>query len=210
MKTALKLLFLSFLLLGSHTTLSAQISDEIKEIVKKCGEKMEDPRGVDMDMTIKVLMIKTHCRVVSKGEKAFMTTSFKVLGKSATIEAGFDGTQEWEYNSATDSLVITKTTKKSNKDEDLDFDLASKFKTAKMKEKNGLYEINFTDPIIKDGPKKASMKINKSNYYLSEMQAGSGMMSITFTINKIKIGGISDDVFVLDTKKYPTAKIARK
>ena len=209
MKTMQKFLLL-FLLLVVSNTLSAQISDEIKGIVKKCEEKMENPQGTDVDMDVKISIIKMHVRVLSKGEKELMTGSCKILGKTMQMEAGFNGSQEWTYDTMTDSLIITKTTQKSDREDDIDLDLTSKFKTAKMKTKNGVYEITFTNPIGKDGPKKAVMVINQSNYYLSEMQLGTGMMSVTFKINKIKVGNISDNVFVLDTKKFPTAKIARK
>ena len=209
MKTIQKFLLL-FLLLIVSNTLSAQISDEIKGIVKKCEEKMDNPKGTDVDMDIKIAIIKMHVRVLSKGEKELMTGSCKILGKTVKMEVGFNGSQEWTYDTMTDSLIITQTTQKSDREDDLDFDLTSKFKTAKMKTKNGVYEITFTNPIGKDGPKKAVMVINQSNYYLSEMQLGTGLTSITFKINKIKVGNISDNVFVLDTKKFPTAKIARK
>lgn len=209
MKTTQRILLLLFFALVSNTV-TAQISNEIREITKKCEEKMNNPAGMDIDMDIKVLMVKMHVRAISKGEKEFMTASAKLLGKSMTMEMGFDGQQEWEYDSTTDSLIIKKTKTKSNKDEDLDFDLASKYKTAKMKVKNGRYEITFTDPIKKDGPSKAIMKINQSNYYLSEMQMGSGLKSVTFKINKIKVGSVSDAVFVLDINKYPNAKVARR
>lgn len=210
MKTSQKILLLLFLSWVSNAVL-AQISDEIKEISKKCEAVMNNPKGTEIDMDIKVLMITMHARVFSKGEKSFMTSSAKMLGKNITMETGFDGTQEWEYNTANDSLIIKKTTKKSEKEDDLDFDLTSKYKTAKMKEKDGCYEITFTNPINKkDEPGKAVMLINKSNYHLSKMQMGSGMKSITIKINKVKIGNVSDDIFVLDVKKYPTAKIARR
>lgn len=210
---ALQKILLVFLLSFISNGLSAQISDKIKEITRKCEEKMNNPKGMDISMEVKVLMLKTHIRTLYKGEKAFMTSSVKMLGKSVTMEMGFDGTQEWEYDSATDSLIITKTTKKSDKENDLDvldFDLPSEYKTAKMKEKNGVYEITFTNPINKDVPSKSVMRINQNNYYLSEMQMGSGIKSITIKINKIKAGHVDDSVFVLDTKKYPTAKIRRK
>lgn len=209
MKTTQKILLLLLFAFVSNTV-TAQISDEIREISKKCEEKMNNPGGIDIDMDLKILIMKVHVHAISKGEKELMTVSAKLFGKNMAMEMGFDGQQEWKYDSTTDSLIIKKTTTKSDKDEDLDFDLTSKYKTAKMKEKNGRYEITFTNPIDKDEPNKAVMKINKSNYYLSEMQIGSGMKSATFKINKIKVGNISDDVFVLDTKKYPTAKIVRK
>lgn len=208
MKAIHKFLLLFLLLLGSNT-LSAQISDEIKDICRKCQEKMENPKGIDIDMDVKVLIIKMHVRAITKGEKALMISSTKVLGKSIVMEMGFDGQQEWTYDSTQDSLTITKADKKPEREDDLDFDLISKYKTAKMKEKDGVYEITFTNPIDKEEANKAVMKINKSNYYLSGMQIGSGMKSVTFKVNKIKVGGISEDIFVPE-KRHPTAKIARK
>ena len=163
-----------------------------------------------MDMETKILMIKMHIKTISKGDKMFMSTSVKALGKSMTMEMGFDGVQGWEYDSNSDTLVITKTTKKPDNNMGPDFGVASKYKTAKMKVKNGLYEITFTNPINKKEPGKAVMKINQSNYYPSEIQMGSGLKSVTVKITKIKVGNVNDNVFVLDLKKYPTAKVIRK
>lgn len=199
-----------FLLPLVSTALSAQVSDEIKEITRKCQEKMSNPQGVEMDMETKVLMVKMNIKTISKGEKMFMTTSVRALGQTMTMDVGFDGTQKWEYDNDSDSLIITKTTKKPEKKMGPDYSLATKYKTAKMKVKNGVYEITFTQPINKKDPSKAVMKINQSNYYPSEIQMGSGMKSVTLKITKIKVGNINDNVFVLDLKKYPTAKVVRK
>lgn len=209
MKTTLRFLLL-FLLSLANTTLSAQVSDEIKDIVKKCQEKINNPQGVEMDMETKILMIKMHIKTISKGDKMFMSTSVKALGKSMTMEMGYDGVQGWAYDSDADTLVITKTMEKPDEEIGFDFGMVSKYKTAKMKVKNGLYEITFTNPINKKEPGKAVMKINQSNYYPSEIQIGSGLKSATMKITKIKVGNINDKVFVLDLKKYPTAKVVRK
>lgn len=209
MRIILRFLLL-FLFPLVSTALSAQVSDEIKEITRKCQEKMSNPQGVEMDMETKVLMVKMNIKTISKGEKMFMTTSVKALGQTMTMDVGFDGTQKWEYDNDSDSLIITKTTKKPEKKMGPDYSLATKYKTAKMKVKNGVYEITFTQPINKKDPSKAVMKINQSNYYPSEIQMGSGMKSVTLKITKIKVGNINDNVFVLDLKKYPTAKVVRK
>lgn len=203
-------ILLLFLLLFVSNGVPAQIADEVKEIMKKCEQKMNPPEGCEMDMDVKFLVIKMHVKSITKGQKSFMSTSAKMLGQEIKVDVGFDGSQEWEYDSQTDSLIITKTTQRSDQDEDLDFNLDTKYKTAKMKVTDGHYEITFTNPIKKDVPGKAVMKISKGTYCLAEMQMGSGLKSITMKITKIKFGNIDDSVFVLDPKKYPTAKILRK
>lgn len=209
MKITLRFLLLILLSLA-NTTLSAQVSDEVKSIVKKCQEKMNNPQGVEMDMETKILMVKTHIKTIAKGDKMFMTTSVKAFGQTMRMDVGFDGVQGWEYDSDSDTLIITKTTKKPDKKMGPDYSMASKYKTAKMKVKNGIYEITFSNPISKKEPSKTVMKINQSNYYPSEIQMGSGLKSVTLKITKIKVGNINDNAFVLDLKKYPTAKVVRK
>lgn len=209
MKTIQKFLMLFLLALISNA-MPAQVSNEVKEIMGKCQEKLNNPKGVEMNMEGKVLIAKTQIRTVSKGDKLFMSTSVKALGETMTMDMGFDGTQMWSYNTESDSLVISKTTKKPEKQGGPDISKTSKYKTAKMKEKNGIYEIAFTNPINKNEPSKFVLKINKSNYYPTEIQIGSGLRSITFNITKIKVGNIDDNIFVPDPKKYPTAKVVRK
>ena len=71
------------------------------------------------------------------------------------------------------------------------------------------YVITFREPIDKEDPKKATVKIDKDNYYIRELSSRFGAMKMTLTINRVKVG-VSDAVFKLDTSKYPGAVIVRK
>ena len=135
-------------------------------------------------------------------------TSWQIL-----IENGFDGTQEWSYEKfgkEPDSLIIKKVSKKSKGDFDLNLNVDKDYKSAKMKVvKNRYYEITFTDPLTKDMPKKTVISIDKNNFYLHEMEMKEGSGKMRITVNHITVG-VPDNVFVLDLKKYPTAKVVRK
>lgn len=210
MKSIQKLLLLLLLVFVSNV-MSAQISDEIKEIEKKCIEKMATFHEIETEMKIKSPLLNGHSRHIKKGDKRYMAMNLNMFGVSSTVEMGFDGTQKWEYDG--DTLIITKTTEVDYKDFDNDqslYNMSSEYKTAKMEEKNGFYEITYTAPVEKgDSSSKVILKINKSNYYLSEIQFEGGLMSST-QLKVVKVENISDDVFVLDLKKYPTAKIVRQ
>ena len=69
--------------------------------------------------------------------------------------------------------------------------------------------LTFTNPVDKDDPKKVTMKIDKDNLILREVAAKEGGGTMTLTFNRIKYG-VNDNVFVLDTSKYPGAVIVRK
>ena len=53
------------------------------------------------------------------------------------------------------------------------------------------------------------MKIDKDNEVLREVSVKEGGATMTLTFNRIKYG-VNDNVFVLDTSKYPGAVIVRK
>lgn len=204
------------------TSALAQIDPKIKEIMRKCEEKMSNPAGVEMTMTVEARMVVKltgmTATVAEKDGKSKATIVMKVLGKEIKMEEGFDGTQEWNYRhidlkkkgkEVKDTLTITKVTKKSKSDYDIDFDVDKEYKTADMKLVGQYYELTFTNPINKDDPKKMVVKIDKDKYYFREMKAKQGAMSMTMKLTKIKIG-VSDSVFKFDPKNYPNAVIVRK
>ena len=192
--------------------MNAQISPEIMGVLEKCDEKMDTPEGLEIDMNVHVGMLVISMngtiKSYSKNEKSLTSVTLKALGKEFTEVNGYDGEQEWTYESKSDSLIITKSDKKEKGDYDIDLELHEEYNTAKMKVKNGNYEITFTDPKTKDAPKKAEMIINK-DYFLQEISMKQGPLSVKMTVTNIKIG-VNDNIFKLDMSKYPTAKVVRK
>ena len=198
----------------------AQISAEVSELLKKVAAKMDHPSGTEVDMNVRAKMfivsVNMKMTVFSKGDKQRMKGTMKILGKTAQIESGFDGQQEWEYKhldvkkeNKKDTLYIKKVTKKSKADYDVDFDLDKSYRKATIKLKDKYHVITFTNPISKDDPKKVTMKIDKDNEVLREVSVKEGGATMTLTFNRIKYG-VNDNVFVLDTSKYPGAVIVRK
>jgi hypothetical protein len=198
----------------------AQISAEVSELLKKVAAKMDHPSGTEVDMNVRakmfIISVNMKMTVFSKGDKQRMKGTMKILGKTAQIESGFDGQQEWEYKhldvkkeNKKDTLYIKKVAKKSKADYDVDFDLDKSYRKATIKLKDKYHVITFTNPISKDDPKKVTMKIDKDNEVLREVSVKEGGATMTLTFNRIKYG-VNDNVFVLDTSKYPGAVIVRK
>jgi len=198
----------------------AQISAEVSELLKKVAAKMDHPSGTEVDMNVRakmfIISVNMKMTVFSKGDKQRMKGTMKILGKTAQIESGFDGQQEWEYKhldvkkeNKKDTLYIKKVTKKSKADYDVDFDLDKSYRKATIKLKDKYHVITFTNPISKDDPKKVTMKIDKDNEVLREVSVKEGGATMTLTFNRIKYG-VNNNVFVLDTSKYPGAVIVRK
>ena len=200
----------------------AQIDPQVIEVLKKSQEKMSNPHGTEIEMTIEVtLMVKLtgmKIKCSEKNNKMRMFVESKVLGQEMTVETGFDGQQEWEFmhskddddgKARRDTLTIRKTTQKPKNENTIDFGIYKEYKTAKMKLSGQYYEITLTNPIKKDSPGKVVMKIDKDKYYFREMKTKVKGVTMTMTLTKIKIG-VSDDVFKLDLKKYPNAVIVRK
>lgn len=198
--------------------MQAQIPSEVIEVMRKCDEKMKNPKGLEMDMDIHmkylVFSMNGTVKCYQKGDKNKEITTMKVLGKEVKQESGFDGTQEWEFKPAEgkngkDSLIITTTNQKSKSDNDINFDMDKDYKKATMKLKGANYEITFSEPISKDSPKKTTIKINKDTYYFYEMSFKESGATVRMTVKKIKIGA-DDKVFKFDPSQYPTAVVVRK
>ena len=198
----------------------AQISAEVSELLKKVAAKMDHPSGTEVDMNVRakmfIISVNMKMTVFSKGDKQRMKGTMKILGKTAHIESGFDGQQEWKYKhldvkkeNKKDTLYIKKVAKKSKADYDVDFGLDKSYRKATIKLKDKYHVITFTNPISKDDPKKVTMKIDKDNEVLREVSVKEGGATMTLTFNRIKYG-VNDNVFVLDTSKYPGAVIVRK
>ena len=196
----------------------AQIPANIMDVLNKCDQKMDDPNGMIIDMTLKtkilVLSLTGTMRMYEKGDKSFCEVNIKALGKEMRTEQGFDGQQNWEFEAALskkerDTLTITKTTKANKGEYNIDFDFEKMYKSAKMREKGLYYEIDFSDRIDAEAPKKMSVKIAKSNYNLREVTMSDKGPKVTLTITKIT-HGCSDKWFKLDMNRYKNAVIVRK
>lgn len=87
--------------------------------------------------------------------------------------------------------------------------LDKEYKKAKLKTTNKHYEITFTEPLNKEMPKKSIIRIDKNKYLLHEYETKVSIASMKMTVTRIKYG-VSDNVFVLDPKKYPNAVVVRK
>lgn len=198
----------------------AQIPAQVNEVMAKCKDAMTNPNGVEYYMDVKasvgpVGMFTTHYITGSRGEKTKATMSMAVMGKEITFMSGFDGNESWELTSVNghDTIRIEKgmaTNKKNKDDGTIDFDLAEGFKKASMKEKDGYYVIDYSDPVDKKSEiKKMTVKVSTKNYCMHEMKTSAKGVRITMTVTKIKIG-LTDDYFKLDLSKYPKAVVIRK
>jgi len=199
----------------------AQIDPQVIEVLKKSQEKMSNPHGTEIEMTIDVtLMVKLtgmKIKCSEKNNKIRLFMESKVMGQELTVETGFDGQQEWQYihrkdeddKAKRDTLTIIKTTQKPKNEHSVDFGIYKEYKTAKIKLNGQYYEITLTKPVKKDSPSKVVMLIDKDKYYFREMKTKVKGTTMTMRLTKIKIG-VSDDVFKLDLKKYPNAVIVRK
>ena len=194
----------------------AQIPAEVTEVMNKCRAAMNNPAGVEYEMDMKAGMgpvaLKMHFVIAEKGNlyRSYMTT--KILGMAVSTESGFDGTNTWsvEHRKNGDTITFTHGDNMKKSDGDLDLDLDSQFRKAKMKHKDGYYDITFSDPKDKTSEvKNITVKISDKNYVMRELRSGARGAKVTMTITKIRVG-LKDSHFKLDLTKYPDAVIIRK
>jgi len=197
-------------------TANAQIPAEVSAVLKKSSTMMSDPTGVEYEMDIKVKMLVVNVMsgkmtMASLGEKNRFTMTVKAMGQELITEGGFDGEYEWEHNKGlgADTLYITKTTKKSEGEYDIDFNLDQEYRKAKMNKEGDYYVIDFSDPKDSDAPGKVTMKINAKNYYFHEMKTSKSGATMTLTLTKVRTG-VQDAIFLFDPKKFPNAVVVRK
>ena len=202
-------LALTVCLMASIAPMRAQIPADVKPILEKAEEWFDDSEGIDISMTGKVLAVKTEMRSLSKGDKALITMSMKVMGKTFDMEVGYDGKQSWTYSPQEGTLTITASPDKPKDDRSVDMKLVSEYKRAKMKQTDKAYEITLSEPKSKDAPAKMVLTVRRSDCMPTQMELGSGLKKMSLAIKGIK-KGVDDSVFVLDTKNYPNAKIVRK
>ena len=199
-------------------SVQAQIPAEVKDILEKCAEKNHHSGGYELDMKLHVgaviASMNGTMKMCMKGEKSFSVIQMKVMGHEIYHETGFDGTQTWRYSKAADdeerdTLTITKGALKKKDKFAIDMGLDMKYKKAKLKTTDKHYEITFTEPLNKEMPKKSIIRIDKNKYLLHEYETKVSIASVKMTVTRIKYG-VSDNMFVLDPKKYPNAVVVRK
>ena len=214
MKKNLMMMLLLVLSIG----MQAQIPTEVKDIMKKCAEKMKSDNGLEIDLKLHVGAVIASMdgtmKMYRKGDKSFSIVNFKVKGHEIYRETGYDGTQTWSYEKAVDkderdTLTITKGAQKKKEKFSVDMGLDKEYKKAKLKTTDKFYEITFTGPLKKDTPKKSIVRIVKDTYMLHQYETKVSIATMKMTVTKVKLG-VSDNVFVFDPKKYPNAVVVRK
>ena len=199
-------------------SVQAQIPAEVKDILKKCGEKNQHSGGTEIEMKLHVgaviASMNGTMKMYRKGDKSFSVMKMKALGHDIYHESGFDGTQSWNYSKASDederdTLIITKGAQKKKDKFSVNMGLDKDYKKAKLKTTDKHYEITFTEPLNKDTPKKSIIRIDKNKYLLHEYETKVSIASAKMTVTRIKYG-VSDNIFVFDPKKYPNAVVVRK
>ena len=206
------------LLLMLGIGMQAQIPTEVKDIMKKCGEKMKSDNGLEIDLKLHVGAVIASMdgtmKMYRKGDKSFSVMSMKVKSHEMYRETGYDGTQTWSYEKAVDkderdTLTITKGAQKKKEKFSVDMGLDKEYKKAKLKTTDKFYAITFTGPLTKDMPKKSIIRIVKDTYMLHQYETKVSIASMKMTVTKIKLG-LSDNIFTFDPKKYPNAVVVRK
>lgn len=219
-----KLMMLFAVIMMTASTM-AQIPADVKEVVRKCDEKMASYNngGMMIDGTVKmkvsILSFNGTLKMYGKNKKFFANLSIKAMKKiGINMEMGFDGEQEWVYKTVTDddpkdkdTLTITKTREAENAfGPRTGYD--KEYKKAKMKVIGRYYEITFSGPLKKGISKKTTIKIDKENYLMREYSVnediGPFTGKITMTITKIT-KGCSDNWLKLDMNRYKNAVIVR-
>ena len=213
-----KILVMVAVAIMTAMSVQAQIPAEVKDILEKCAEKNHHSGGYELDMKLHVgaviASMNGTMKMCMKGEKSFSVIQMKVMGHEIYTETGFDGTQTWRYSKAADdeerdTLTITKGALKKKDKFAIDMGLDMKYKKAKLKTTDKHYEITFTEPLNKEMPKKSIIRIDKNKYLLHEYETKVSIASVKMTVTRIKYG-VSDNMFVLDPKKYPNAVVVRK
>lgn len=209
------------------TSALAQIPDKVKEVLRKCDEKMASyntAAGAMIEGTVKmkvaIISFNGPIKIYRKGNKFFATLSMKALKEvGINVDTGFDGEQEWEYHTVTgteskdkDTLKITKTHNAKNAFGPKN-NYIKDYRKAKMKEVGRYYEITFSGPLKKDISKKATIKIDKESYLMREYSVDEdlGPYTAKLTITTTKITkGCSDNWLKLDMNRYKNVVVVRK
>jgi len=210
----LLLLLLSFTL--GLAAARAQVPADVTAVMDRCRAAMTNSTGLEYEMDMKVgfgpLSMKMHFIVANKGNLSRTRHTTKILDLEAVAESGFNGTDTWEIKGSLtdDTIIFTPGDKRKPSEGDLDLTLDKQYRKAKMKHKDGCYEITFSNPIDKDNAaRKATVKISDKNYTLREMRTSASGAKLTMTITHIRVG-LKDSYFTPDLSKHPNAVVIRK
>ncbi|MBP5528304.1 MAG: hypothetical protein J6X79_07645 [Bacteroidales bacterium] len=210
-----KVILILALLLGA-AKVWGQIPSEVTDVMDRCRAAMTNAAGLEYEMDMKAglgpVAMKMHFVVADKGKLNRTTMNMKVLGAEITSESGFDGSDTWEikHSSKGDTIIITRGDKRQKSDGNLAFDPDKKYRKAKMKLKEGYYDITFSEPIDKDNEAKSiAVKISSKNYTMRELRTSAHGVKATMTVTRIRIG-LKDSHFKLDLSKYPDAVVIRR
>lgn len=211
----MKRLFLLLGLLLGIACAQAQISVEVTEVMDKCRAAMTNPNGLEYEMDMKTgigpLAMKMHFVIADKGNLNRTAMTMKIMGIEVTTESGFDGSDTWEieHSEKGDTITITKGDTRKKSKGDLSFDLDKQYRKAKMKLKDGYYEITFSEPKDKNNEvKNITVKISEKNYIMREVRSVARGAKVTMNITKVRVG-FKDSYFKVDLSKYPNAIVIR-
>ena len=211
----MKRLFLLLGLLLGIASAEAQIPAEVTKVMNKCRAAMVNPNGLEYEMDMKAgmgpLAMKMHFVIADKGKLNRTLMSMKVLGTEVVTESGFDGTDTWEIDHSPkgDTITFTRGNNQKKSKDELSFDLDKQYRKAKMKLKDGYYEITFSEPTSKDNEaKNVTVKISEKTYIMREVRSGARGAKVTMNITKVRVG-LKDSYFKLDLSKYPNAVVIR-
>ena len=211
----MKRLFLLIALAIGIAGAQAQIPAEVSEVMGKCRTAMTNAAGIEYEMDMKAGMgpvaMKMHFVIANKGNLNRTLMSMKVLGAEVVTESGFDGTDTWEIDHSAngDTITFTRGDIRKKSKGDISLDLDKQYNKAKMKLKDGYYEITFSEPKDKISEVKSiSVKISEKTYIMRELRSGARGAKVTMNITKVRVG-LKDSYFKLDLSKYPNAVVIR-
>ena len=194
----------------------AQVPAEVTDVMDKCRAAMTNAAGLEYEMEVKSgigpLSMKMHFVNAEKGDMSRSVMSFTVMGTDLGIESGFDGTDTWEIkrSSKVDTIIFTRGNNLKTDNGSLSLDLDKRYNKAKMKLKDGYYEIAFSEPKDKKNEaKNVTIKVQEKNHILREVRSGARGAKVTMTVTKIRVG-LKDSYFKVDLSKYPDAVVVRK
>lgn len=212
----MKRLILFLVLTFSIVAAQAQIPADVVDVMSRCRTAMTNPAGLEYEMDIKTgmgpLSMKMHIVSAEKGNLHRMKLTMKFMGVDIVSESGFDGTNTWEVKQSDprDTITITSGDKSKKGDKELSFDLDKQYNKAKMKLKDGYYEITFSEPKDKSSKvKSVTVKISEKNYTMRELKTTASGVKATMTVTKIRVG-LKDNYFKLHMSKYPDAVVIKE
>ena len=205
----------SILLFLCSIGVSAQIPARVTEIMNKVNDVMDIETGSILEMKMSISMLvsmgSVNIKSYQKDNKEYSVIEGSILGKQVKQISGDDGIKHWEFDSLTDSLIITKSEDAEKSEYDLDLSLSKDYKKATLKDKSKYYEITFTDPYDeKETPSRTVIKIRKEDYMFEEMSAKMGPLKMTMTLVNFQKTVPNDKYFVFRQSDFPNAKIEYK